>query len=89
MGSGQNLHSWEAKSFVIDSDSGSIRAAVDGEALEFPAPLPFAIQEGGLRLLVPAGTHPGYVRTGEQIASALIDYAMLGGDAEIWSDPSL
>ena len=89
LGSGMNLHNWESKSFAVDSETGSIRAAVDGEALEFPAPLHFDIKEGGLRLLVPAGTRPGYVRTGKQIASALIDYATLGGDAEIWSDPRL
>jgi hypothetical protein len=35
-----------------------------------------------LRVLVPAGTRPGYVPVGEEIAAKILDLADLGGSPE-------
>ncbi len=74
----QTLHQWEATSFRIESDE-PILAGVDGEPLVFESPLDISIRPGELQVLVPAGTRPGYVPVGEEIAARLLDLAQLGG----------
>lgn len=49
-----NLHIFEPTSFEVRSHSGRALAGVDGEALDLPTPLQFAIHPKGMRLLVPA-----------------------------------
>jgi diacylglycerol kinase family enzyme len=77
----RTLHQWEATSFRIESDE-TILAGLDGEALEFESPLDLSIRPKGLRVLVPAGTRPGYVPVGEEIAAKILDLADLGGSPE-------
>jgi len=77
----RSLHQWEATSFRIESDE-PILAGLDGEALEFESPLDLTIRPKGLRVLVPAGTRPGYVPAGEEIAARLLDLGQLGGAPE-------
>ena len=72
-------HEWEASSFRIESDDEQILAGVDGEALKFPAPLEISIRPKRLRVLVPAGVHPGYLPPREVIAARLLDMAEIGG----------
>jgi diacylglycerol kinase family enzyme len=48
-------HEFTASEFEVRSRSGSVRAGVDGEALELVTPLRFRAHAGGLRLLVPRG----------------------------------
>ena len=48
-------HEFTAAEFEVRSRSGTVRAGVDGEALELPTPLRFTSHPGGLRLLVPHG----------------------------------
>jgi len=55
---------------------------LDGEALEFESPLNLVIRPKGLRVLVPAGTRPGYVPTGEVAAARLLDLAHTAGLGE-------
>jgi len=50
-----NWHEFTSTGFEVRSRSGTAYAGIDGEALELPTPLRFAIHPGGLRLLVPAG----------------------------------
>lgn len=40
------------------------------------------IRPKGLRVLVPAGTTPGYVPVGEAVAASILDLANLGGDPD-------
>ncbi len=68
------LQQWEATSFGIESEE-EILAGLDGEALEFESPLTISMHPKGLRVLVPAGTRPGYVPTGEVVAAKLLDVA--------------
>ena len=75
----RSLHEWETSSFRIESDGETILAGVDGEALEFPAPLEITIRPQQLRVLVPAGVRPGYLPPGEVIAARLLDLAEIGG----------
>jgi diacylglycerol kinase family enzyme len=77
----RTLHQWEATSFRIESDE-TILAGLDGEALEFESPLDLSIRPKELRVLVPAGTRPGYVPVGEEIAAKILDLADLGGSPE-------
>ena len=77
----RSMHQWETTSFRIDSEE-PILAGVDGEALEFGAPLDLLIRPQGLRVLVPAGTEPGYVPVGEAVAARILDLANLAGEAE-------
>jgi hypothetical protein len=63
---------WEATSYRIESDE-PILAGLDGEALVFESPLDISIQPRGLRVLVPAGTRPGYVSGIDAAAARLID----------------
>ena len=83
LGSGRNLHEWETGSFRIASDDETIKTAVDGEALEFAAPLSISSRPRGLRVLVPAGTRPGYLPPGQVIAAKLLDLAAVGGNVEV------
>ena len=48
-------HEFTTREFEVRSRSGSVRAGVDGEALELATPLQFRTHPGGLRLLVPRG----------------------------------
>ena len=77
----RGLHQWETDSYLIESD-GPILAGVDGEALEFESPLTISIRPKELRVLVPAGTKPGWVPTGEVVAAKLLDLAHTAGLAE-------
>lgn len=74
----RTLHEWETSSMRLESDE-PILAGLDGEALEFGSPLDVSIRPKGLRVLVPAGTRPGYVPVGEAVAARLLDMAELGG----------
>ena len=77
----RTMHEWEATSLRLESDE-PILAGVDGEALTFESPLDLAIRPKGLRVLVPAGTTPGYVPVGEAVAASILDLANLGGDPD-------
>jgi hypothetical protein len=72
---------WEATSYRIESDE-PILAGLDGEALVFESPLDISIQPHGLRVLVPAGTQPGYVSGPDAAAARLLDLAETMGIAE-------
>ena len=72
---------WEATSYRIESDE-PILAGLDGEALVFESPLNISIQPQGLRVLVPAGTQPGYVSGTDAAAARLLDLAETMGVAE-------
>ncbi len=77
----RTMHEWEAASFRVESDE-PILAGVDGEALTFASPLELVIRPKGLRVLVPAGTKPGYVPPREAVAASILDLANLGGDPD-------
>jgi diacylglycerol kinase family enzyme len=77
----RSLQEWEAASYRIESDE-PILAGLDGEALQFASPLNLQIQPKGLNVLVPAGTRPGYVPTGEVVAAKLLDLAETAGLAD-------
>ena len=77
----RSMHQWETTSFRIESGE-PILAGVDGEALEFDSPVDLFIRPQGLRVLVPAGTEPGFVPAGEAVAAKLLDLANLAGEAE-------
>ncbi|MDH4016376.1 MAG: diacylglycerol kinase family protein [Actinomycetota bacterium] len=74
----RSLQEWDATSYRIESDE-KILAGLDGEAVEFDSPLNLSIRHQGLRVLVPAGTQPGYVTAGEAAAAKLIDLAETSG----------
>ncbi|KRF34465.1 diacylglycerol kinase [Nocardioides sp. Soil805] len=69
------IHQFATTTFEIRSHSGQVFAGVDGESLELPTPLEFAIHPAGLRLRVPPdslevaarrrahGLHPGELVT--------------------------
>jgi len=76
-----NHHQWEAGSFQVESGS-TIQAGVDGEALQFTSPLITEVQPGGLRILVPAGTEPGYVPFTAAIEASLKGLLHLGGQGD-------
>ncbi|MDJ0952334.1 MAG: diacylglycerol kinase family protein [Acidimicrobiia bacterium] len=77
----RSLQEWETTSYRIESDE-PILAGLDGEALQFESPLKLEIHRKGLRVLVPAGTRPGYVPPGEVVAARLLDLAETAGLAE-------
>lgn len=77
----RSLQEWETTSYRIESDE-PILAGLDGEAVEFESPLNLVIRPKGLRVLVPAGTRPGYVPTGEVVAARLLDLAHTAGLGE-------
>lgn len=62
----------------MESDA-PILAGLDGEALTFDSTLELVTRPRGLRVLVPAGTKPGYVPTREALAAELIGLARLAG----------
>jgi len=74
----KTFHQWAAASLELESDE-QIRAGVDGEALTFDSPLVVSIRPRELRVLVPAGTRPGYVPPGEAAAARLIGLGDVGG----------
>ena len=51
-----HLYDFATGEFVVRSRSGQVWAGVDGESLQLPTPLQFAIHPRGLRLLVPPET---------------------------------
>lgn len=69
---------WVAERLVLESD-GPILAGLDGEAVVLESPLELVIKPRGLRVLVPAGTKPGYVPPREAFAAELIGLAHLAG----------
>ncbi len=76
--SGHGIRRWEAAHLRLESDE-PILAGLDGEALVFESPLDLRIVPRGLRVLVPAGTKPGYIPPREVIAAGLIGLARLAG----------
>ena len=75
---GARVRHWQADRLLLESDD-PILAGLDGEALTFDSPLELVIRPRGLRVLVPAGTKPGYVPPREVIAAGLIGLARLAG----------
>ena len=73
-------HEWEAPDFTLEADDDMVAAGVDGEALQFASPVEVTLRAGALRVLVPAGTQPGYLTKGERVAARLLDVAHLGPD---------
>jgi len=51
----RHWHEFTTERFEVRSRSGTAFVGIDGEALELPTPLEFAIHPRGLRLLVPDG----------------------------------
>jgi diacylglycerol kinase family enzyme len=76
--SGSGTRHWKAKQLVLEAD-GPILAGLDGEALAFESPLELVIKQRGLRVLVPAGTRPGYVPPRQVFAAELLGLARLAG----------
>ncbi len=74
----RTLHQWETTSLRLESDE-PILAGFDGEALVFESPLDLSVRPKGLRILVPAGTRPGFVPRGEAVAARFVDMAGTGG----------
>lgn len=72
------LHTWETASVRLESDE-PILAGLDGEALVFESPLDISVRPKGLRVVIPSGTKPGHVSSGEAIAARLLDMAKTGG----------
>jgi len=83
----RSMVEWETTSYRIESDE-PILAGLDGEALVFESPLNISIQPQGLRVLVPAGTRPGYVSGIDAAATRLMDLAETMGIAEATDLPS-
>jgi diacylglycerol kinase family enzyme len=79
---------WTAPSLTIDSDDAVIVAGLDGESVQFAAPLQLRSIPRGLRVLVPAGTLPGYLRPAEAFAARLLDLADLTGSDEGETGPT-
>ena len=75
---GSGVRHWEADSLLLESDA-PILGGLDGEALTFGSTLELVIRPRGLRVLVPAGTKPGYVPRREVLAAQLIGLARLAG----------
>jgi diacylglycerol kinase family enzyme len=72
------IRHWQADKLVLTSDE-PILAGLDGEAVQFESPLEVVIKPEGLRVLVPAGTKPGYVLPGEAVAAHLLGLSHLAG----------
>jgi diacylglycerol kinase family enzyme len=70
----QGMYEWTAVSYRVESDE-PILAGVDGEAVTFESPLSMTIRHKQLRMLVPAGTQPGYARPIESVAATFLDLA--------------
>jgi len=75
---GARVRHWQADRLLLESDE-PIVAGLDGEALTFGSTLELVIRPRGLRVLVPAGTKPGYVPPREAIAAELVGLARLAG----------
>jgi diacylglycerol kinase family enzyme len=82
---GSGVRHWEAERLVLESDA-PILAGLDGEAIVFGTTLEVVIRPRGLRVLVPAGTKPGYVPPRESIKAGLIGLARLAGVPGIVTD---
>jgi diacylglycerol kinase family enzyme len=74
---GRGLIQFQTDVFEVRSESGSVYAGVDGEALQLPTPLEFRIHPQGLTMLVPkdkwAGPAPSKARA--MNVRALLDVA--------------
>ena len=68
-------HEWATDSIRIESDGSEILTGVDGEALTFESPLDVTVEKQGLRVLVPQGVQPGYLKPPEALAARLLDVA--------------
>ena len=75
---GSGVRHWEADRLLLESDA-PILGGLDGEALTFDSTLELVIRPRGLRVLVPAGTKPGYIPPREAIAAELVGLARLAG----------
>ena len=77
-----DLETWTTDSYFVNARGGVVEAGVDGESIDFPAPVEFEIRPAGLRVLLPSGTRPGYVSRGEAITSEILDLARIGGEPD-------
>ena len=68
----------EISRLKVESEA-PIQAGLDGEALTFESPLELIIRPRALRVLVPAGTKPGFVPPREAVAAGLIGIGRLAG----------
>jgi len=68
---------WTTPELTLDSDDESIPAGLDGEAVQLNAPVELRSMPDGLRVLVPAGTRPGYLPPSQQAVERLLDVAGL------------
>ena len=72
------MRRWEADRLRLESDM-PILAGLDGEALTFDTTLDLVICPRSLRILVPAGTKPGYVPRRGAFVAELVGLARLAG----------
>ena len=77
----RSSYEWTTTDLVLESDE-PILAGVDGEALVFESPLALTIRTG-LRVLVPAGTLPGYLPAAGIPAAQVKDLIGLGGEVDL------
>ena len=75
---GKGIRHWEATELRLESDQ-PILAGLDGEALVFESPLVLKIVPRGLRVIVPAGTRPGYLTRREAFAADVVGLARVAG----------
>jgi diacylglycerol kinase family enzyme len=75
---GRAMRHWEDDALRLESD-GPILAGLDGEAVEFESPLDLSIRPRALRVLVPRGTRPGFVRPRDRVEAGLVGLARLAG----------
>ena len=68
---------WVAPSLTIESDDAQVVAGVDGESMPLSAPVQLRSVPRALRVLVPAGTRPGYLPPAEAFEARLLDLADL------------
>lgn len=73
---------WAAPTLTIESDDAQIVSGMDGESVELAAPLELRSVPRGLRVLVPAGTRPGYLRPAQAFEARLLDLAALATDVD-------
>lgn len=76
----RSAYQWAARELLLESND-PILAGVDGEALVFDSPLLISIGSG-LRVLVPAGTQPGYTPAAGIPAARVRDLVGLGGSID-------
>ena len=79
---GRRRTTWRYGESRVPNTSNLSFQGVDGESIDFPAPLNFEIRPKALHVLVPKGTTPGYISRAETRTAAILDLARLGGDPE-------